>query len=169
MKVAIIGSRDYAWDFMGMKPSVENDYFVGRPDWDKPHLRKPIHDAVARLTPEDYVVSGAATGADWWGEYFARQERVGRSIHPAFWSKYDTSAGMIRNRLVVDFADCVLAFFTDRTKSRGTVGAIGLAQKKGIPVYEFDALTEDRPSWYDTWYDEMCGLRGISTGDLIPA
>ena len=162
MNVAIIGSRDFGWEMGPLKPSVENDYNVGWPDLDSP-LPDVIEGCVKRLDPEDYVVSGAATGSDWWGEEFARAERVGRIIHPAHWKKYGTAAGMRRNHLIIRDAEVVLAFFSDKSKSRGTVGSIDLAHKKGLTVYEFDASVDtDLPPWYDTWYDETSGLSRIS-------
>jgi hypothetical protein len=154
MKVAIIGSRDFGWDMQGKKPSVENNYWVGVPDASR-HRVEFIAGCVVKMTPEDYVYSGDATGADHWAEYWARMYRVGRNISPAWWEKYGPSAGPIRNPRVINEADVVLAFFTDKSKSRGTVQAIGIADKRGIPVYEFDALTEARPTWYDTWYEEV--------------
>ena len=160
MKVAIIGSRDFGWDFQGNKPSVDNDYYVGQPYVRRDKIEL-IGGCVTLLQTEDYVVSGGATGADFWAEYWARAYRKGRIIHSADWQQYGTAAGMIRNKLIIADADVVLAFFTDKSKSRGTVGSIGLAHKKGIPVYEFNGLTEYTPEWYDTWYDETRGLSRI--------
>jgi len=142
MKVAIVGSRDFA-----MKPGSSTE---GRQVF--------IQNAVGLLRHTDYIVSGGANGADFWAEYFARHYGIGRIIHEADWDKHGKSAGPIRNALVVESADCLLAFYTDRSKSRGTKNCVAQARKKGIPVYEYDAATEDVPSWLDTWYDEMVGL-----------
>jgi hypothetical protein len=153
MKVAIIGSRDYAWDMEGKKPSLENHYWVGKPR--QCLLSESIYDAVEKLGPRDYVVSGGATGADYWGEVAAQNLRVSRTIHIPDWDEYGTAAGMIRNKLIIADADVVLAFFTDRSQSRGTVGSIGLAEKKNIPVFEFDASKEVTPAWLDGWYEAV--------------
>jgi hypothetical protein len=149
MKVAIIGSRDFA---MVPGSSTEGQEIF-------------IRIAIAKLWHSDYIVSGGANGADFWGEFYARQCAVGRIIHEADWGLYGKSAGPIRNTLIVESADCVLAFFSNRVESRGTRNCVAQAKKKGIPVYEYDAATEMVPSWLDTWYDEMVGLSRIS-GDL---
>jgi len=159
VKVAIVGSRDWHWDFKGEKPSLENNYWCGGPVY---RVDNFISDVVGNLKEEDYVVTGGATGADWWGERFATVMRVSRSIHIPAWAKYGTGAGPTRNSLIVKEADCLFAFFTDRNKSRGTLDSVTKAHDKGIPVYEFDAATEEVPLWIYTWYDEMAGLSGES-------
>ena len=142
MKVAIVGSRDFA-----LKP----EHYTARQE-------VFIQNAVSRMRHTDYIVSGGANGADFWAEYFARNYSVGRIIHAADWNGHGKSAGPIRNALIVESADCLLAFYTDRSKSRGTNNCVAQARKKGIPVYEYDAATEVVPSWLETWYDEMVGL-----------
>lgn len=156
MRVAIIGSRDYQWVFGGgvedtyqLARSSKSPYARGRPC---PDGAPYIQDAVRKLGPEDFVVTGGATGADYWGEHYARLEYVSRIVHEANWQKHGSSAGPIRNKLIISDVDVVLAFYSDKSKSRGTVQAVSLANQRGLPVFEFDALTEDRPSWYDSWY-----------------
>lgn len=153
MKLAIVGSRDYGWYLGDCKPSLGNYYWCGDPLGDSG--TDLILGVVSKLSPLDYVVTGGATGADWWAEHSASRHRVGRIIHIPDWDRYGTKAGPIRNSLIVKDADGLMAFYTDKSKSRGTADSVGKARKKGIPVFEFDALTEDTPSWYDTWYEDV--------------
>ncbi len=139
MKVAIVGSRDFAWHDT---------------PWDEPRTEGKqvfIQQVVGRLTQGDYVVTGGAAGADFWAEYFAVHYKVSRIVHEAQWEKYGKSAGPIRNRLVVSDADVLFAFYSDKSKSRGTQNCVSQALKSGIPVFEYDAATEDEPVWKDTW------------------
>lgn len=129
LKVAIVGSRDFGID--DTLPSAGMD--------------KLIKSLVAEMDNEDYVVSGGATGADTWGEYYARFYNVGRIVHAAHWEKHGKAAGHIRNALIVKDADVLFAFYTDRTTSRGTLNCVSKARKKGIDVYEYDAKTN---RWY---------------------
>jgi hypothetical protein len=133
MKVAIVGSRDFAvYDELREEDAPNaNTYY----DY------KLIEDLVLAMVNEDYVVSGGATGADSWGEEFARRYNRGRIIHAAHWEKHGKAAGPIRNALIVKDADILFAFYTDRTTSRGTLNCVSQARKKGIDVYEYDAKT----------------------------
>lgn len=53
--------------------------------------------------------------------------------YPADWERYGRSAGMIRNREMINAADEVLALWDG--KSKGTGQAIALSKRRGIPVY----------------------------------
>ena len=79
------------------------------------------------------VVSGTARGADKMGERFAEEAGIPVYQFPADWDKYGRAAGPIRNQVMADFGDALIAIWDG--KSRGTKGMIELAQKKGIPVH----------------------------------
>jgi hypothetical protein len=147
MKVAIVGSRDFAVETKRHSPSYAKHVF--------------IEYLVSQLDSTDYVVTGGANGADLWAEFFAKRQRVGRIVHEADWDSHGRSAGPRRNALVVKDADIMFAFYTDKTTSRGTANAVSQARKKGIPVYEYDASEEESPSWQfelANIFDEMAGL-----------
>jgi hypothetical protein len=127
MRVAIVGSRDY----------TDGTF---------------IEMCVRQLSAGDYVVSGGASGADFLAEKYAMRMGVSRIIHEAYWAKHGKSAGPIRNSLIVKDSDCVLAFYTNRSESRGTLNCVSQAKSKGIPVFEYDAATEAKPEWLWTWY-----------------
>jgi hypothetical protein len=79
------------------------------------------------------VVSGAAPGVDTMGERFATEAGLELFKFPADWDKHGRAAGPIRNRVMGDFADALIAIWDG--KSRGTKNMIDYATKKGLKVY----------------------------------
>lgn len=111
MKLAIIGSRtftdsDKAWE---------------------------VFKALPFYNQVTHIVSGGAKGADSIAELLAKWSGKEMIIHYPDWDKYGKQAGFIRNRLIINDSDCVLAFWD--LKSKGTLNSITLATKKGIPVH----------------------------------
>nr|DAY41537.1 MAG TPA: Protein of unknown function (DUF2493) [Caudoviricetes sp.] len=111
MKLAIIGSRSFtdtelAW----------NTY-----------KNLPFLDQIT------HIVSGGAKGADSIAELLAKWSGKEMIVHYPDWDKYGKQAGFIRNRLIINDSDCVLAFWD--LKSKGTLNSIQLATKKGILVH----------------------------------
>jgi len=78
------------------------------------------------------IVSGNANGADKLGEKFAK--KYGLKIHykPANWKEYGKSAGMIRNKEMVDMSTHCICFWDG--KSPGTKNMIDIAGKEGLIV-----------------------------------
>jgi predicted Rossmann fold nucleotide-binding protein DprA/Smf involved in DNA uptake len=127
MKIAIVGSRDYK------------------------RLDK-VRAFVASLPKDTVIISGGAAGVDLEAERAADKLGLKKEIFPADWNnlshpdavirtnkfgkKYDAIAGHRRNKLIVESADLVYAFW-DR-KSSGTKNSIQLAQKMGKEVVIFD-------------------------------
>lgn len=110
MKIAIVGSRAF------------KDYEL---------LKKTIleHKGVGELIEKKLVtvVSGGAIGADQLGEKLAKEFSLQTVIHLPDWNKHGRSAGFIRNKLIIDDADIVFAFWDG--KSPGTKSSIDLAKK----------------------------------------
>lgn len=77
----------------------------------------------------DMIVSGGAAGADSLAERYAAEHGIPTRIHLPDWKRYGRSAGVQRNRLIVEDADIVLAFWDG--VSKGTASTIRLAQKAG--------------------------------------
>lgn len=104
MKVAIVGSRDY--------PDMEQ-----------------VVDFVFQLPDGTEVVSGGARGVDSWAADTAKSTLLDLEVRvfPADWNRHGKSAGYIRNQQIVDYADCVVAFWDG--KSRGTAHTIKLARE----------------------------------------
>ena len=82
------------------------------------------------------VVCGLAKGVDSIGEKWTYDNERKIEKFPANWDKYGKSAGMIRNKQMLDEGkpDIVLAFTDDLDGSKGTKGMVNLARKAGIPV-----------------------------------
>lgn len=110
MKIAIVGSRDWA-----------------------------VPDMVSRLVlraKERYgnlwIVSGGAQGVDTFAETAAKRYCVPYLIFPADWKAYGKGAGFMRNVAIVANADMVVAFWNG--VSRGTESTIELAREAGKPL-----------------------------------
>lgn len=118
MRVAIVGSRDY--------PNLEQ-------------VRQFVR-ALAQKYPRAEIVSGGARGVDQAAQDEGIQCGLVVTPIPAEWDKYKRSngknpAGMIRNQVIVDNADIVVAFWDG--KSRGTKHTIDTARKDGKQVYVY--------------------------------
>lgn len=57
------------------------------------------------------VFSGRATGADYWGEEWAKANNVPIRPFPADWAGLGKKAGPIRNNQMADLADALIAFW----------------------------------------------------------
>jgi len=118
IKIAIIGSRT----FFDYKNLVEMENFI---------FSKIDVDEV------DVVVSGGARGADTLGRLWAEAHDIKMVEYHADWDRYGRAAGHIRNKLIIDDADIVFAFWDG--KSSGTRHSIRLAREsnKVIHIYTF--------------------------------
>jgi hypothetical protein len=90
-------------------------------------------DLGAVLPPEaEVIVSGGARGVDTLAEGYARQHGLGTIIHYPDYKRYGRRAPVVRNTLIVNEADMLIAFWDGR--SRGTNDTITKARRKGLPV-----------------------------------
>lgn len=74
-----------------------------------------------------YIVSGGAIGADTLAEQFANKYSIQTIILKPNWDKIGKSAGLIRNKDIIDTADEIIAFWDG--ESPGTRNSIYLARK----------------------------------------
>lgn len=127
IKLIIAGGRDYRFS-------------VG----DFAHLEK-LH----RQHTVTEVVSGEATGADWYGKYWAYERQIPVKGFPADWNdlskpdaiiktrrdgtKYDAYAGPRRNREMAAYADAVALF----PGGSGTQDMYRAAKEAGIEIFDF--------------------------------
>ena len=101
---------------------------------------RPIEEFISRFNTPITIIHGAAPGAD------TLAGRIGQACNheiisfPAQWERYGRAAGPIRNRQMLDEGkpDLIVAFFNDRSKSRGTNNMISQAEQanKLIAIYE---------------------------------
>lgn len=118
MKVIIAGGRDYI-DYKQLCSVC--DYYL------------------QNISPNDIeIVSGRARGVDQLGERYANERGYKIKYFPAEWSRYNKSAGYIRNSEMAEYADALIGFWDG--KSKGTKNMIDLATKKNllIRVFRYD-------------------------------
>ena len=90
------------------------------------------------VSPNDTIISGHARGADEIGERYAHDNSLPLEIYPADWNRYGRSAGYIRNAVMAEAADKLIAFWDGR--SRGTKNMIETAKKQSLEVIVFDYI-----------------------------
>lgn len=114
----------------------------GGRNWeDKEFMRNIINDIFDK---GDILITGCAKGADtmaWeiiledWVD-FTGEPVIKVLPFPAYWNKYGKSAGIIRNKQMLDEGkpNLVLAFYNDISKSKGTLDMIKQSNKAGVEV-----------------------------------
>lgn len=108
---------------------------AGTRDFSDYQLLRDKCDAILSSKKQDskiIIVSGTARGADQMGERYARERGYRIERYPADWDRDGNSAGPIRNALMADNADALIAFWDGR--SRGTMNMIDTAKDKGLMV-----------------------------------
>jgi hypothetical protein len=78
-------------------------------------------------------ISGAAAGADWFGELWATSRGYKVMLFPANWTDHGKAAGYIRNKQMADEATGLVAWW-DGT-SRGTSHMISVMSGRGLPIH----------------------------------
>ena len=78
------------------------------------------------------IVSGSCIGADLMGEQYARERGYKVERYPAEWEKYGRKAGIMRNAVMAENADALIAYWDG--VSRGAKKKIDEAQKRGVAV-----------------------------------
>ncbi len=73
------------------------------------------------------IVSGKARGVDTLGEQYAKEHKLPTHEFPAQWDREGRRAGFIRNALMADFADALVAVWDGQ--SRGTKHMINEMKK----------------------------------------
>ena len=79
----------------------------------------------------DEIVSGGAKGVDTQAADFARKNGITLTEFLPDYKRYGRAAPLIRNRMIVKYADEIIAFWDG--KSRGTDYVIKYAEKIGKP------------------------------------
>jgi|SRR5690554_1895914 len=105
MKIAVVGGRDFT-DYDLVKSSILDNY---------------------NLDDLSEVVSGGAKGADSLGAKFAKEYNLKLTEFKPDWKKYGRGAGFVRNKLIIEHADVVFAFWDG--KSKGTANSINIAKR----------------------------------------
>lgn len=109
MKIAIIGSRE-----------------CGNINLERELIKR------FEILTNDTIISGGARGIDTLAAQFARKHGIKLLEFRPDYATYGRGATFVRNRLMVDMADVVVAFWNG--SSRGTKYTIEYAKKKYVPV-----------------------------------
>jgi len=96
MKIVVAGGRDF------------NDYEL---------LCKKLDNYLSN-SQDIEIVCGGARGADALGAQYARERGYKVANFPADWNTHGKKAGFIRNQLMAEYADTLVAFWDGQ--SRGT-------------------------------------------------
>ena len=81
------------------------------------------------------IISGGAKGIDTNARRWAEQKGLEFTEFLPDYEVYGRAAPLVRNRMMVDYADAILAFWDG--KSKGTLYTVKYAQKLGKPVALF--------------------------------
>lgn len=157
MIVAIVGSR----------PNLS---------WTEGHqtrARNAVYGCIARLPPEDDIVTGDAEGVDTWVRLAAVRSRVVIQVIPA-WTRESRSAGPMRNRRIAAICDRMVAFWDGA--SRGTRSAIEAAVAIGKPVHlvlvgpggDDEVICRERHAWLEDIV-KKAGLKALYDQNGIAA
>jgi len=117
MKIAVVGSRGFK-DVEFVRRTVGNIF-----------------------NPGDTLISGGAKGVDTYAEELIDLLSSGlvgpynKKIILPDWNKYGKSAGFIRNKLIIDEADLIIAFWDGTSKGTKHDIDLALASKKPINIY----------------------------------
>jgi hypothetical protein len=105
----------------------------GSRDWKYPEV---IDAFVKSLPKTTIIIEGECRGADIQARMSAIKYGLEVERYPANWKKYGKSAGVIRNKEMLEKGkpDLVVAFHENLKKSKGTKNMIAQAMTKGIPI-----------------------------------
>ena len=81
------------------------------------------------------VVSGHARGVDLAGEFWADSAYIKTTTFPADWEAFGKAAGHMRNELMADYADALIAIWDG--SSRGTRDMIKRMKDRNKPAYVY--------------------------------
>lgn len=120
MKLAVVGSRTFV---------------------DEQLLRDQLDllDEQRRITE---VVSGGARGADTFGARWAIDRGKRLTIHKPNWHRDGKRAGFLRNQLIVNDCDELVAFCPEGEITPGTGNSITLARRASKPVLVIHSSNE---------------------------
>jgi hypothetical protein len=150
MKVAIIGSRNFC-DRAYFDKMMENHK-------DITYIYSGGNRTLKYRKGIPYYI-----GADYFAEEHAKKKELPITIFHAEWKKYGKSAGFLRNKLIINDCDFVIAFWDK--KSKGTANSIELAQKKkkNVVIYSEGFFYKEPNDKKDKTEDDLY----LSVSDLL--
>jgi predicted Rossmann fold nucleotide-binding protein DprA/Smf involved in DNA uptake len=109
-KIGVVGSRSF------------NDY----------HFMKKMLD---NFIVKESIISGGAIGADKLAKRYAIDHSIPIKEFLPDWTRHGKAAGPIRNKIIVDNSDAIIAFWDG--KSKGTKSTISIAKEQGKKVFVY--------------------------------
>ncbi len=112
MKIIVAGCRDFTdYDFLKKKLDL-------------------FFEKLANVEVE--IVSGGERGVDSMAVQYVKEKGLRWIVFPADWNKYNKAAGSIRNQLMAEYGEGLVAFWD--YKSRGTMDMIEKAKKHKLKI-----------------------------------
>lgn len=91
------------------------------------------------ISEEDEIISGGASGADSMAQRYAKESGHDIQIKYPKYARYGKPATFIRNKVIAEQSDLVLAFYQKgRYQLGGTANTAEWARKLGIELIEFE-------------------------------
>jgi predicted Rossmann fold nucleotide-binding protein DprA/Smf involved in DNA uptake len=114
-RVAVVGSRGFK-NWVQLKNTLDNT------------LRK-----------DDEIVSGGTTGVDSMAQRYAKEYGYDIKIYYPKYAQFGKAATFIRNKLIAENSDMVLAFYQQgRFQEGGTANTAKWAREFKRPLYEYE-------------------------------
>lgn len=98
-------------------------------------VRQAMVNAITEGLKPTLIVSGTANGVDRAGELWAFKAGLPVIKYPADWDNLGKRAGYVRNKIMSENADALVAVWDGRSK--GTDHMIRLAKNKNLQVYVY--------------------------------
>lgn len=102
------------------------------------YLYKAIQESGFEITE---VVTGDCRGVDKLGIKYANVHKLKITGFPADWDKHGKKAGPLRNTVMANYADALIAIWNGT--STGTIDMIRKARQKGLEVYVYNVKGEE--------------------------
>ena len=100
---------------------------VGTRTFDNYKLLKEKVNKINKKTKINMIVSGGCRGTDKLAEKYAQEKNIPVKTYIPNWKKYGKAAGPIRNDLIIENSDKVIAFWDQ--VSKGNLSSINLAKQ----------------------------------------
>lgn len=106
----------------------------GDRNWSNKKRLFDVMISIIRKHDTECIIEGEARGADLMGKEFAEYYRLLVHKYPADWTKFGRTAGMIRNKQMLDEGKptMVIGFHNDISSSKGTKNMLDISKKAGI-------------------------------------
>ena len=96
-------------------------------------------ELLARFQADDEVVSGGASGVDSMAQRFCKEQGYNIHIYYPKYAYFGPGATFIRNKIIVEHSDIVIAFYAKgRFQQGGTANSAKWARELDIPLIEFE-------------------------------